>query len=95
MARTDGLHRQAASCSALSSDEAGIPGLRPGTCDAGKERIKSYPSPRGENPNPGKPEAENWQVAAIHEGVRQADAGNFASEEDVKAAFARWGVNAG
>jgi len=40
-------------------------------------------------------EEENWQVAAIEEGVRQADAGDFASEEEVKAAFARWGVNAG
>lgn len=39
-------------------------------------------------------EEENWQVAAIEEGVRQADAGNFATEDEVKAAFTRWGVNA-
>ena len=39
-------------------------------------------------------EEESWQVAAIEEGVRQADAGNFAAEDEVKAAFARWGVNA-
>jgi predicted transcriptional regulator len=39
-------------------------------------------------------EEESWQVAAIEEGVRQADAGNFATEDEVKAAFARWGVNA-
>jgi len=40
-------------------------------------------------------EEESWQIAAIEEGVRQADAGNFASESEVKAAFASWGVNAG
>jgi len=40
-------------------------------------------------------EEESWQIAAIEEGVRQADAGNFATENEVKAAFARWGVNAG
>ena len=39
-------------------------------------------------------EEENWQVAAIEEGVRQADAENFATEDEVKAAFTRWGVNA-
>ena len=40
-------------------------------------------------------EEESWQVAAIEEGVRQADAGNFATDDEVKAAFARCGVNAG
>jgi len=39
-------------------------------------------------------EQESWQVAAIEEGVRQAVAGNFATDEEVKATFARWGVNA-
>jgi len=38
-------------------------------------------------------EEETWQVAAIEEGVRQADAGDFATEEEVKAAFAKWGVD--
>ena len=38
---------------------------------------------------------ESWQVAAIKEGIREADAGDFASDDEVKAAFARWGVNAG
>jgi predicted transcriptional regulator len=38
-------------------------------------------------------EEEGWQVAAIEEGVRQADAGDFATEEEVKAAFAQWGVD--
>lgn len=35
-----------------------------------------------------------WQVEAIQEGLRQADAGAFASAGEVKAAFARWGVHA-
>lgn len=35
-----------------------------------------------------------WQVEAIQEGVRQADAGAFASESEVTEAFARWGVHA-
>ena len=38
-------------------------------------------------------EEEGWQVAAIEEGVRQADASDFASEEEVKTAFFEWGVN--
>ncbi|SBW10497.1 conserved hypothetical protein [uncultured delta proteobacterium] len=37
---------------------------------------------------------EGWQIAAIEEGVRQADAGDFATDQEVKAAFAQWGVNA-
>ena len=37
---------------------------------------------------------QSWQVEAIEEGIREADAGNFASDDDVKKAFARWGVNA-
>lgn len=39
-------------------------------------------------------EEEVWQVAAIEEGVRQAEAGDFATEDEVKAAFAEWGVDA-
>jgi RHH-type rel operon transcriptional repressor/antitoxin RelB len=31
-----------------------------------------------------------WQRAHIGEGLRQADAGEFASEAEVRAAFARW-----
>ena len=37
---------------------------------------------------------QSWQVEAIEEGIREADAGNFASDDEVKEAFARWGVNA-
>ncbi len=32
----------------------------------------------------------DWQVAHIKEGLRQAEAGEYASDEEVKAAFARW-----
>lgn len=31
-----------------------------------------------------------WQIAHIEEGLRQAEAGEFATDEDVAAAFARW-----
>jgi predicted transcriptional regulator len=37
---------------------------------------------------------QSWQVEAIKEGIRQADAGNFASDDEIKEAFGRWGVNA-
>ena len=36
---------------------------------------------------------ESWQVAAIEEGVRRADAGDFASADEVKVTFGRWGVD--
>ena len=36
---------------------------------------------------------QSWQVEAIEEGIREADAGNFASDDEVKEAFGRWGVN--
>ena len=35
-------------------------------------------------------EVHGWQVDHIREGLRQADAGNFATEAEVAAAFARW-----
>jgi RHH-type rel operon transcriptional repressor/antitoxin RelB len=35
-------------------------------------------------------EMRDWQRAHIEEGLRQADAGEFASPRDVKAAFRRW-----
>jgi len=31
-----------------------------------------------------------WQVAHIEEGLRQADAGEFATDKEVTAAYARW-----
>ncbi len=36
---------------------------------------------------------ESWQIAAIEEGIRAADAGEFASEQEVKATFAKWGTD--
>lgn len=36
---------------------------------------------------------EEWAVAAIAEGVRQADAGLFASDDEVRECFAQWGVD--
>jgi RHH-type transcriptional regulator, rel operon repressor / antitoxin RelB len=35
-------------------------------------------------------ELHAWQVEHIEEGMRQADAGAFASEAEVREAFARW-----
>ncbi len=35
-------------------------------------------------------EIHQWQVAHIKEGLRQAEAGEFAKESAVSAAFARW-----
>ena len=35
------------------------------------------------------------QVAEIQEGLRQAGAGQFASDEEVKQAFERWGMDIG
>lgn len=35
-------------------------------------------------------EIHQWQVAHIKEGIRQADAGEFAKDSEVSAAFARW-----
>jgi predicted transcriptional regulator len=35
-------------------------------------------------------ELHAWQVAHIEEGLRQANAGEFASEAEVADAFARW-----
>ena len=31
-----------------------------------------------------------WQIAHIEQGLRQAEAGEFASEDEINAAFARW-----
>ncbi len=34
-----------------------------------------------------------WQIDAIKEGIHQADAGNFASNDEIKSTFAKWGVD--
>ncbi len=33
---------------------------------------------------------QRWQLVHIGNGLRQADAGEFASDDEVEAAFARW-----
>lgn len=35
-------------------------------------------------------ETHRWQTAHIEEGLRQANAGEFASDDEVAAAFAKW-----
>ena len=35
---------------------------------------------------------EAWQIAQIEEGLRQADAGEFATPQEVERAFARFGA---
>lgn len=38
-------------------------------------------------------EEQSWQIAAIQEGIRDADKGNFASATEKKAALKKWGVS--
>ena len=35
---------------------------------------------------------ESWQIRGIHEGIKEADAGEFASDKQVKAVFAKYGA---
>jgi predicted transcriptional regulator len=39
-------------------------------------------------------EDQAWQVAEIKKAVKEADAGNFATDTEVDATLAKWGVNA-
>ena len=39
-------------------------------------------------------DGEAWQVAEIKKAVQEADAGDFATDTEVDAALAKWGVNA-
>jgi len=34
---------------------------------------------------------ESWQIRDIHEGILEADAGKFATDDQVKAVFAKYG----
>jgi len=34
-----------------------------------------------------------WQIDAIKDGVEQADAGNFASNDEIRSTFGKWGVD--
>ena len=40
-------------------------------------------------------EDQAWQIAAIKEGIKEADKGKFATESQVKKTFKKWGVNEG
>ncbi len=40
-------------------------------------------------------EREAWQVAEIQQAIKEADAGDFATDEEVRAVKAKWGRNAG
>ena len=40
-------------------------------------------------------EREQWQVSQIHEGLAEADAGDFATTEEVAAVFDKWASRAG
>ena len=35
---------------------------------------------------------EAWQIRDIHEGIKEADAGRFASAKEVKSTFAKYGA---
>jgi RHH-type transcriptional regulator, rel operon repressor / antitoxin RelB len=35
-------------------------------------------------------EVQEWQLREIHEGLREADAGEFATEDEVSAMWAKW-----
>lgn len=35
-------------------------------------------------------EMNEWQIQEIHEAIKEADAGDFASEDEVKAVFKKW-----
>lgn len=40
-------------------------------------------------------ELNEWQVQEIQRGLKEADAGDFASESAITRTFAKWGVDAG
>lgn len=35
---------------------------------------------------------ESWQIRDIHEGIKEADAGEFATDRQVKAVFSKYGA---
>ena len=37
-------------------------------------------------------ERESWQIRDIHEGIKEADAGEFAPDDQVKDVFAKYGA---
>ncbi len=39
-------------------------------------------------------ELNEWQIEEIQAAIKEADAGDFASDQDVEAVFSKWGGNA-
>ena len=37
-------------------------------------------------------QSESWQIRDIHEGIKEADAGDFATDKQVKAVFGKYGT---
>ena len=37
-------------------------------------------------------QSEAWQIRDIHEGIKEADAGEFATDQQVKTVFAKYGA---
>ncbi len=37
-------------------------------------------------------QSESWHIRDIHEGIKEADAGEFASDQQVKAVFTKYGA---
>ncbi len=38
-------------------------------------------------------ELNEWQIEEISEAINEADAGDFASDQEVRATFAKWGAD--
>jgi predicted transcriptional regulator len=39
-------------------------------------------------------QSESWQIHDIHEGIKEADAGEFSTDEQVKSVFDKYSVRA-
>lgn len=40
-------------------------------------------------------EEQAWQIGAIREGIKEADKGKFATDQEVRKTFKKWGLNEG
>ena len=38
-------------------------------------------------------QSESWQIRDIQQGIKEADAGEFATDDEVKAVFSKYGAN--
>ncbi len=47
---------------------------------------------RAKRPDPDFIEINEWRIARIKEGIAAAEAGDFATDEELAAAHAKWGV---